>query len=245
PASLGGLTVRDISLDARLQDGQLRVEPLAFDLAGGSLRLTLSLDGGAEPVQAAATAEARQLRLNAVLPGPDLSGRIQGVVGGRIDVKATGARLEPLLASLDGRIELIMADGQVDARILEKMGLDLGEMLLTGKTQMVPIRCGIAVLPASDGVLTLKTFVLDTKDTKVTGRGTINLAERRLDLVLKAHAKDPSLPAADAPIHIEGSFRHPSLYPDKSALAAELGAALLPLVEAGDATAGDCRALDP
>jgi AsmA family protein len=100
-----------------------------------------------------------------------------------------------------------------------------------------------------------KVLVFDTTDTKVTGDGTINLRDEKLDLKLEAHPKNPSPLEARTPILIRGHLGKPEFGVDPSqavargAAAVALGAlltplaALLPLIDLGLGKDSPCQKL--
>jgi uncharacterized protein involved in outer membrane biogenesis len=113
----------------------------------------------------------------------------------------------------------------------------------------------VADLKMQDGVMAVQTLVIDTTDTNITGKGSINFKDETLDLVLKPHPKDVSILSARSPLDIKGTFKEPSFAPQaeslvgRGAAAAALGALLTPLaalvalVEPGGGEDADCRAL--
>ena len=108
------------------------------------------------------------------------------------------------------------------------MGLDGGEVIkfLVRGDRNVQLRCAAAAFGVNQGLMTSKTIVLDTTDTVINGRGSINLANETLDLILDPAPKDQSILSFRSPLRIGGTFASPSAGPDKGALAGRAGAAI-------------------
>jgi AsmA family protein len=91
--------------------------------------------------------------------------------------------------------------------------------------------------------MTLRAFVLDTKEGIVNGNGGANLRNETLDLHLRTEPKHFSIGSLPAPINITGTFKSPTIRPGAEAaarggLAAGLAAifpplALLPTIQFG------------
>ncbi|MGI8739923.1 MAG: AsmA family protein [Gammaproteobacteria bacterium] len=103
----------------------------------------------------------------------------------------------------------------------------------------VNIRCLVADFRARSGVLAARTLIMDTADTKVVGSGTIALGSESVDLKLLPRAKDFSLLAGQAPLHVRGSFRKLKV----EVSMARIAFSLLTPIERGTALAADCRQL--
>jgi len=150
-----------------------------------------------------------------------------------------------------------MSGGSISELMLRLADLDVAnalQVLARGKPN-VPIRCLVTEFAANNGVLTPKTFVLDTDSTRVNGQGEIDLRNERLALQLIAKPKDGSLFALRGPIRLDGTFAQPNLRPDLKGAVARLGAAaalgavatpfaaVVPFLQLGDRTETNCSPL--
>jgi uncharacterized protein involved in outer membrane biogenesis len=161
------------------------------------------------------------------------------------------------MATLDGRLSLLMTGGHFNSLLIELADLDVQEAVvdLVGGSEAVPIRCAFTDLNARDGQVDAQSFVVDTTDTHFSGDGAINLDEERIKFVIAPHPKDLSLFTLRTPLHITGRFSDPAFNPEyseiaeRTAAAVVLGlvatplAALIPLVETGTGKDSDCKRL--
>lgn len=254
----GRLPFTDVSLRLRLQQGQARLEPLNARLAGGQLDGSLSLDGSRQPAQGKAGLRLRGVQLAELMPAAQrASGKLDtGRMDGSLLLEGSGASVDALLGAADGRLSLLVDGGTVSNYLLEKVGIDLWEMLkfkIQGD-QGIRIRCGVADFGVRKGIAQANLAVLDTEDTKVTITGHANLRDQTLDLTLHPEPKDMSLISLRSPIRVTGPMSGPEIAPDKGRLSARgLGAlalavinpllALAPLVETGPGLDSDCGQL--
>ena len=103
-----------------------------------------------------------------------------------------------------------------------------------GLGEQIPIRCAFGDFAVKNGVMTPRALAFDTSETVITGTGTIDLRNERLDLTLKPKTRRFSPLSLRSPLYVEGSFKHPNIRPDykrmglRAAAAAALGAITAP-----------------
>jgi hypothetical protein len=185
-----------------------------------------------------------------------------GTFGGRANLTIQGNSIRDMAAAADGELAVIMGGGQINALIIEALGLDVGEILAVlaaggeeKESGMVPVQCLVSRFEVQDGVMTTRALVLETSDSTVTGSGTIDLGQETLDLTLLAHPKDASVLTASTPVTLTGTFRDPTIdivseeLAEKGLAALALGVvlpvigAVLPFIETGEAEGVNCAAL--
>jgi AsmA family protein len=263
------LPLEGMVLDLTLEDGQLTFEPLRFDLADGALDSVIRLDGRTDVLAGDLELNVRSIRLNQLLSRFDIEiAEIEmeqegvGTFSGHAQLAVRGNSIKQLAGSADGQIVFIMRGGQINALIMEAVGLDIGEalaLLLTGdeeeQSEMVPIQCFVGDFDVQDGVMRAEALVLETTDSTVTGRGQIDLGAETLSLEFVAHPKDPSVLTASTPVRIEGIFKNPEIDPiseelqEKSLAALALGVvlpvigAIIPFFEEGETKDTNCARL--
>lgn len=239
-----------------LDQGQLSLKPLDFGVAGGAIVSTVSIDARAPVLAMQAKVDFTRLDLAKLLPGNSRIAAGAGLIGGRANLSGSGASTAALLATLDGELGIAMRGGQFSNLLLEGLGLDAAEALrlLIGGDRSVALRCGVMDFAAQDGVLSARSFVIDTTDTKLNVTGSLSLRDETLDLKVHPLPKDWSPLSLRTPLHLRGTFKHPRVRPDKKLLlrggvAAVLAslvtplAVLLPLIETGPGKNADCDAL--
>ena len=252
------LPLRKLATRLQLQNGLLTLDPLRFDVAGGTLAGSIRLDGRASPIRAAADLKARKLNIAQLFPELDLDKTSVGEFNGNIDLKGRGNSVAAMLGSADGEIALVAGRGAISKFVMEAAGLHLLEMLkikLTGD-EPIQLHCAIAAFDVKKGVMRTDVLVLDTDVIRIdgSGTGTINLDQETLDLTVVPKTKKFRLFALNTPLHLQGRFADPQLGLDKGALALRGGAALalgainpalalLPLIETGPETDSNCRRL--
>jgi len=243
------------NMDAHLEldAGLLRLEPLNFGVADGTIRSTIQLDARQDTIDTRLQASVRRVSLGGLFPPDTLAGDAVGRIGGDFNLRGDGNSIAAMLGSANGDVAIGMGTGRVSNLLVELAGIDIYEALkyLIGKDKQIPVRCAFADFGVQRGVMETRAFAFDTTDTIILGEGTINLREEQLDLLLKPRPKDRSILALRTPLSIGGSFAEPSFRPDlarlgvRGAIAIALGtitppAALLATLELGGGEDSGC-----
>jgi uncharacterized protein involved in outer membrane biogenesis len=250
------LPVEHLVSHLKIDDGLLTLDPVNFAVAGGNIVSNIKINARKEVPASEVKIQVRRLQLPKLFPKLKITKSSAGLIGGAMDIKSHGKSVGALLGSADGDFGLIMSGGQISKLLLEVIGLDGGQIikLLFAGDKNVPVRCGVIDFDIKKGIMSSKAFVIDTTDTKIVGEGQISLAEETIDMKLSPQAKDVSILSLRTPIHIEGTFKDPTILPDKilairAGAAVLLGvlatpfAALIPTIETGLAEDANCRAL--
>lgn len=236
-----------------LENGVLKLNPLDFHAAGGSIASRITLDARETSIQTTLVAEVRGLELPKLFPSVEITKKGAGKVSGVAAFTAQGNSIAHMAGSANGDVGLIMGSGHISNLLIELAGLDVAESLkyLLDKDREIPLRCAYADFRIVDGEMTTRGLAFDTTDTVIFGEGGINLRKEALDLRLNPQPKDKSPLTLRTPLKIGGSFKDPSFRPEILPLAARVGAAaalyslappaaLLALIETGPGESIDC-----
>lgn len=250
------LPLENLVTHLSLRDSVLTLDPLNFGIAGGELKAVISLDGRKDPVLATARIKARKILIARMFPTVELNQTSIGEINGDFAFAGKGNSVGRMLATANGKVGLVVANGEISRLMMEKVGLHIWEILelkLTGD-KLIKLHCGVANFDVKAGVMHADALVLDTAVTTIIGTGTIDLGQEKLDLTLNQKTKKTSPLALRSPIHVRGNLAKPDVEVDKGRVAARgLGAialglvnpllALLPLIDAGPGKDSDCAQL--
>ena len=263
------LPLEHMEAKVTLQDGHVKIDPARLDVAGGKLETRVGLTAPSGVLNGDLDLTLRNVKLDKLLApfkvdvaAIEMKEEGVGTFGGHAKLKVKGNSIHDMAAGADGELAVIMGGGQINALIIEALGLDVGEMLAVvaagdeeKESGMVPVQCFVSRFEVQDGVMMTRALVLETSDSTVTGSGTIDLGKETLDLRLLAHPKDASVLAASTPVAIKGTFRDPQIdvvseeLEEKGLAALALGVvlpvigAILPFIETGEAEGVNCAAL--
>ena len=254
------LPISKLNTHLTMTNGVLNLAPLTFDMAGGSLNSNIKLDGsgreGKNAIRATAKISARHIRIKELFPTiPDMQATV-GEINGDAQLSATGNSVASLLAASNGELKTMINQGQVSKLLLEKMGLNIGNIILTqlfGDKQ-IKLNCMASDFAVTNGLMQTRVFVVDTEEAVINASGTINLAKEQMDLTVKPETKGLRIFSLRAPLYVRGNFNQPHVSVDKGVLALKAGgaialglaapvAALIPLINAGPGMDSGCAQL--
>ncbi|WNN48710.1 AsmA family protein [Siccibacter colletis] len=251
------LPLSDLTTHIILKNGDLRLEPLKFGMAGGIISSTIHLEGDKKPMQGSANIQARKLKLKQLMPDVELMQKTLGEMNGDAEIRGTGNSVAALLGNGNGNIKLLMNDGLISRNLMEILGLNVGNFVvgqIFGDDE-VRVNCAAANLNLQNGVARPQIFAFDTENALINITGTASFASEQLDLTIDPESKGVRIVTLRSPLYVRGSFNNPQ-YGVKAgpliargAVAAALGAlvtpaaALLALISPSEGQENQCQTI--
>jgi AsmA protein len=233
-ARFSGVNLSDLNLSLQAKDGLIQLSPVTAKMYGGQYSGTITYDvRGAAP----------QLQLNQQLIGIDVSPllrdgfhsqRLSGHGNASTTLVARGPDSDALMKSLNGRIELSLANGAVEGADLW-YEISVAQALLKRQpppaggdghhTKFDELRMSATIV---GGVAKTNDLLLATPYLRVSGQGTASLVSTAIDLhlvatVLKAPPNAQGtdlaqLTLAEIPVTVTGTANDPKVRPDLQGL---------------------------
>jgi uncharacterized protein involved in outer membrane biogenesis len=253
--------VRDVPLDrgsvqVKLKDGVLALEPLDLGVGGGKLVGAIRIDATQNPADIRASLDLRNVQLNRLIPKVETMRSSFSRLDGRVNLSGRGNSVAGWLGAASGDVAALTGRGRFSNLLLEFMGLDGGEIIkfLLGGDRNVELRCAAVAFDVDKGVMRSRSMVLDTEDTVFYVTGEANLATEKLDFVVRPQPKDASILSLRTPLVIGGTFGSPSggvqamPLAERGLVALALGAinpllALAATIETGPGEDADCKSV--
>jgi uncharacterized protein involved in outer membrane biogenesis len=251
------LPISDLSAHVILQNADLKLSPLKFGLAGGTISSNIRLEGDKKPMQGRAEVQARRLKLKELMPNVELMQKTLGEMNGDADFRGTGNSVAALLGTSNGNLKLLMNDGLISRNLMEIVGLNVGNYLvgqLFGDDE-VRVNCAAANLDLVNGVARPQIFAFDTENALINVTGTASFASEQLDLTIDPESKGIRIVTLRSPLYVRGTFKNPQAGVKvgpliaRGAVAAALAtlvtpaAALLALVSPSEGNENQCRTI--
>ena len=222
------LPIHRVDARVRMDDAVLTLDPFKFRYAWGDVESRLRFDGRTAPIKATLDMTARDMQLQRLVPAAAADELTLGRADGDAKLAATGNSIGALLGAANGQLRVVVDGGTVSKSLLETAGLNLPNIVITrlfGDKQ-VKIDCAAADLVGSNGVFDARTFVIDTDVAVITAKGTVDLNNERVDLVVDPDAKGVRLLSLRSPLHIRGPFSDVDISVDKGRLIARAAGAI-------------------
>ncbi|WP_288407761.1 AsmA family protein [uncultured Herbaspirillum sp.] len=251
-----GLPITDLQAHLILKDKILTLDPLNFGVAGGNLTSTIRLDGQAARMKADMKLSARKLKIQQLYPQLDASRTSFGEINGDARLSSSGNSVAAMLGSSNGEVKVLVNQGAISKFLLEAAGLNVGNVVISKLfgDKEVKLNCLAGDLPVHDGVMQVKTLLLDTEDALIVVDGSIDMKRELLDLNVHPRSKGLRIISLRSPLYVKGSFKNPDVGVDKAVLALRAGGAvalgllapvtaILPLINIDGDQKADCGQL--
>jgi uncharacterized protein involved in outer membrane biogenesis len=246
------------SLDLKLDDGLLRLDPIQFDFPQGRLSGKVSVNGRVAVPQTDMYLRLTHVAMEQFMAHQGGRAPIEGVVEARAQLHGVGDTIHKAAASSSGRVVFVAPHGKIRQAFAELLGINVANglyLLLSKDPRETDLRCAVAQFDVKGGIMSVDNAVFDTSVVRATGKGTIDLGAETLDLRLEGQPKELRILRIWAPITVKGTLLHPQAGVDAAKAAGQIGlaaavgavlaplAAILPFVEPGLAKDADCAGL--
>jgi uncharacterized protein involved in outer membrane biogenesis len=251
------LPVSNITLGVDLNDRLLKLSPLNFSMARGSVSSDITINARDPRVLTDYDIRLSPTPMGVLLAGfgVEQSGT-SGTVKARAQMRGVGDTVHKSLGTASGRIAIILPKGTLWTRNTELSELDIGvfvqKMFEKKLQEPVEINCGLIGFTVRNGVAAADPILIDTRKNVMLGRGGFSFRNETIDLAFRADSKRLSVFSGQSPVGIGGYFAQPSINPISPDLVARAGvglglgalvsplAAVIAFVDVGDAKAADC-----
>lgn len=205
------LPITKLNVHLVMDNGILRLRPLRFSFAGGTIDSNIRLDGSKRTMSGEARIAVRGLRLRRLFPDVEAMQRALGQLNGDIALTGTGNSVAALLGTSNGDAQILINDGVISRGLMEIAGLNVGNYVVSKLfgDEEVKINCGVADMNMKNGVMTPRIFIFDTENAVVQISGDVNFKDETLDLDIAPESKGIRLFSLRSPLYVRGTFAHP------------------------------------
>ena len=205
------LPLSDLTTHIILKNADLRLQPLKFGMAGGTINSNIHLEGDKKPMQGRAEIQARRLKLKELMPDVELMQKTIGEMNGDAEFRGTGNSIAALLGTSNGNLKLLMNDGVISRNLMEILGLNVGNFIvgqIFGDDE-VRVNCAAANMDLVNGVARPRIFAFDTENAIINVTGTASMVAEQLDLTINPESKGVRIVTLRSPLYVRGSFKDP------------------------------------
>ena len=250
--------LRSAETQLSLKDAVLKLSPVAFNFAHGTLKGDIQIDARHDVPSSDIDVRLTGLDMGQFLPPATGMPALAGQAIARAKLHGTGNSIHKAASTANGTVIWVVPHGEIRQTFAELLGINVTSalgLLLTNDKSQVDVHCAVAGFSASNGILTLDQFAMDTPIVLASGEGTVDLRNERINLAITGHPKKPQLIRVRAPIIIKGPLNRPVVGVDAGSAIAQGGlsaglalvlsplAAILPFVDPGLGKDADCSAL--
>lgn len=197
-----------------VDENDFRLQPLEFVLPGGGVSANYAASVADGRLDAGLKVSADALSYGGLLRLLDHESEARGLLYLDTEIRANTAMmpgkapLELLLDNANGHIDFAAWPQNIEAGVLDIWTANLVLALLPVPKggESARLNCLATRFKIDEGVMTSQTSLLDSTDTIIRGRGTIDLGEETLDLLVWPQAKREKFLSASTPVTVIGTF---------------------------------------
>lgn len=204
---------QNLRLNGQLTDGRLELNPVQGKFAGGEFDAGLKTNATEKSI--ALRFHFSRLQLASILTGAKKQAVANAKMTAVVHLESSGANLSILRENLRGPILLETGPVEIFPEALyATVGSEAARALKTWVNPLPRIDCFVARFDFQNGRGAANVFVIDSNELAVASTGYADIAADRLHLVFQLLTKKLSVfSLADAvPIHLKGSFEHPTFH---------------------------------
>lgn len=182
---LDGLPLEDVKATVSYADEQLRLEPFTARLFGGQQSGSATADLRKTPAHITLQSTLTNIESGQLLAATSpVKGFLSGPLSGKVNLAFSPKAGEEIAKTLNGAMELHMANGKMNGvQMLNEMAV-VGKMLGVMKIRETftdIVQFG-GTLQVTNGLATTKDLALDFGAGKLTGEGTLGLVDQKINL---------------------------------------------------------------
>ena len=230
-----GLELGNLRATLNGSRGLFKLDPLSFDLAGGQVTETASLNVAHYPARWTESVHMSGVDLGPVLKALADMDMLEGVLQMDTDLKATGLLPDNAMRSLNGSGKVLLRDGSVkgfDIAGTMRNLTSLGQGGSQKKTDFAQLQAAFTI---KNGIVKNDDLFMASPLFRLTGNGVVNLPQGYLDYHVKPRLVGTLTGQGDTvtvrkglsvPLRIRGPFSSPRITPeiDPATLIENIGA---------------------
>jgi uncharacterized protein involved in outer membrane biogenesis len=248
-----GIDARGLEAGLRVEGGRVVIDIRRLALGPGRITGQLVVEPGTEPPRVTLSLLANDIDVDDIRMHDAEGLMSDGRLDFRLEFDGQGSTLGELMASANGSLEVLIEDGRARAGSVDEARgplwmFDVLGVMVPGKLSDVAIRCGVARLKLEDGVLTEEVLAVVTEHTLITGKGRVDFADERVNLVMTPRRSKRFTGVLSPPVRVTGTVAQPrvmiapfGVLSDPVSLLERLSASVLtPLLALGGGAVHDC-----
>jgi len=195
-------------LNAQLQNGRAEIGPIIVNTVGGSAFLNIGYEPAEKDVGVSLKAEAKHFDYGILARRVDKQSEMRGTFSLDVDVNARAQYLSEILRNGKGHINFAVWPENLKSGLLDVWAVNVLMALLPAvdPSNESKVNCALGRFELKDGMMSEKTFLIDTSRMRVRGKGGIGFVEEDINLKVKPRAKTPQFMSLAIPIELTGKF---------------------------------------
>ncbi|UCE71318.1 MAG: AsmA-like C-terminal region-containing protein, partial [Nitrospiraceae bacterium] len=205
-----GFILNDFDIDVALKDGLMLLGPLRMTYADGFVLLESSINVRGSIPEVKLSLKAEDIDIGDVLAYVHSPMILGGHLNLSADFQSSGVSPHELASALKGELGIAIEHGKIK-QISDLLGADAIDFITTARKMgtYAELNCMALNIKFIEGIGNTQIIYVDTPSVRSTGKGTVNLREESIDLVIQPKPKKGLL-GGSSPVTINGPLSSPS-----------------------------------
>ena len=208
-----GLDLSNARLALVLKDGELIVRDVGAEYKGGRVKAGLVINARSARPRLDLRADIDGVNLGRVIAQLQEDSDLTGSLHAAAELTAHGSTVPDLRASLSGRVGAAVREGTIASEIGRAFVFNLVRSIWRNRRppKDAAVHCLLVGLEIDDGVASLRRFLIEAPDARITASGSLDLAGSTIDVRIQARAHNPGLVSVVPSVDVVGPLTDPSI----------------------------------
>jgi uncharacterized protein involved in outer membrane biogenesis len=206
-----GFVIKDLDLGVTLDDGFLQIGPAKWIYADGFVSLEAAVNARKPELDLQLKLTAEDLDVGQLLSHVHSPLFLEGHFNTVVDLQSKGNSPRQIASSLNGEVGIAIENGKIK-KLADLLGADAVDFVTTKakQTETQKLNCFALRFNFEDGIGDSQVLYLDTPSVRSRGKGTIDLRDEKIDLVIQPKPKKGQLGGSSA-VTIKGKINDPDV----------------------------------
>lgn len=225
----GALKLGSVKSEANLQESKLVIGPLSGKMFEGDLSGEIVLSAEKSPATLKNKIVIKNLDYGYIQKQFKENAQIDGKADLGISLESTGQSLDALIDGLSGRVDFVGGKAEMRSGLLDFWGGGLLNALMPklGEDEKLNVNCVVVNMDIKNLKGQSDAVFVDTGRVTLSGEGTYDFKENRIDIVLDPKSKGISVGDISAAVNITGPLNELEVSPNMLDLGKRVGGILL------------------
>jgi hypothetical protein len=206
-----GFILNDFDIDVVLKDGLMLISPARVTYADGFVSLESTLDMRGPKPEMKLNLRAEDIDTAALFSYAHSPMILGGHLNLSLDLQSSGSSPREVSSALNGEMGIAIEHGQIK-QIADLLGADAIDLVTTARRMGTyqKLNCLALNFEFHDGIGNSQIIYIDTPSVRSQGKGTVNLREETVELVIQPKSKKGQM-GGSSPVQIQGPLIRPSI----------------------------------
>lgn len=192
-------------IHAYVDEHKVQLSPVKVSLPGGDIDLDYSFKREESGVKTQFQAHIENLEMGGILRTIKPGAKASGLLYLDTELSAEAKDASDLANRINGHFDLALFPQNLSANVLDLWASNLILALMSQADEdSKQTNCLAARFEVEDSIMQAKNFLLDSTDIILRGKGTINLSEHYVDLIIAPQSKREKFFSVSSPVSIRG-----------------------------------------